>query len=145
LVRKWPPSPWDKDRKLGKIQRVEIRGLAKSQALGENIVTTSSPHSSDVAQGVGVGVGSSTLLLTGFEHIRGATENSKPENHFDIEEKQNTENPHRKKWHASEEGIEAKARELGLWPAKVGESYDDLRSRCFALIGLKMRGKRSNA
>lgn len=64
IVRKMPASPWDVDVKLGKTQRVEARGLAKSQSnqhqtqeCSNDVATTSQTGSSDVAQGVGVGVG----------------------------------------------------------------------------------------
>jgi hypothetical protein len=61
LVRKYPQSPWDSDRKLGKNKRVATRGLAKDQALGHvissDVATTSLPDSNHLAEGVGVGVG----------------------------------------------------------------------------------------
>jgi hypothetical protein len=57
LVRKYPQSPWDEERELGKNQRVVNRGLAKYQELTKNMSTTSQQRSNDVAQGVGVGVG----------------------------------------------------------------------------------------
>jgi hypothetical protein len=61
IVRKYPPSPWDTDVKLGKTRRVEQRGLAKEHAKNQPLVgdvaTTSLLDGDHVAEGVGVGVG----------------------------------------------------------------------------------------
>jgi hypothetical protein len=57
LTRKYPISPWDADLQLGKNRRVSERGLAKDQTLAKNLATTLQQHGSDVAEGVGVGVG----------------------------------------------------------------------------------------
>ena len=37
-------------------------------------------------------------------------------------------------WWKTNEGIESKARELELWPAKSGENWPDLKNRCFEQI-----------
>jgi hypothetical protein len=40
-------------------------------------------------------------------------------------------------WFKSNAGIEAKAKTLGLWPARRGESWTDLQARCLAAIATK--------
>lgn len=75
IVRKYPPSPWDADVKLGKTRRVEARGLAKDherQALSGDVVATSLPRRDHVAEGVGVGVGVGIESKGRAESIRGA-------------------------------------------------------------------------
>ncbi len=70
LVRKMPASPWDDNRQLGKIKRIEIRGLAKDQQVTKNLPTTSLPLACDIAEGVdvgvGVGVGKNLIKPNGF-------------------------------------------------------------------------------
>jgi hypothetical protein len=57
LVRKYPSSPWDQDREIGKNRRVIERGLALDHTVTKNIVDTSLSSAYHVAEGVGVGVG----------------------------------------------------------------------------------------
>lgn len=129
IVRKYPPSPWDDPKiTLGKhIRTVRNKGLAK------NIPSTSPERTSDVLQGVGVGVGVSDLNTTGFNNGSNADREAVDNSETPDEEKHGSKPLNGAQWWKSNQGIEAMGRTLDF-PALPGEMHGAYKDRLFQEI-----------
>ena len=142
LVRRCPPSPWcDTSTPLGKTRRIINRGLAG------NVVTTSQRRGSDVAEGVGVGVGENYARAS-IKPVDNFRSDEQPKVKTDgnklpkAKGKGNGQGQFTaalgKAWGNSMQAIQAKGQELGIH-AHAGESMEAYRERLFAAIELSKR------